>query len=208
MRVRMWFSLAWKDLAHNEGSWTEAPESADALPVICFCNIAHLKPFPSCLLHQICFQALLNFALWACDFYSQTQMYHMLLTYTLIVHLLLWIERTRSHQNNFPQVITQYLSCICFSFWHVDVFPLHKIFHLWDTLLLGSSSFPFCIGVAILQQLRDRLLANGFNECILLFSDLPGKDISSYFGLFLKIAVRINIKYVYTSQLEPLCKSL
>jgi len=47
---------------------------------------------------------------------------------------------------------------------------------LWDTLLLGNSSFPFCIGVAILQQLRDRLLANGFNECILLFSDLPGTE--------------------------------
>ncbi|XP_062851369.1 TBC domain-containing protein kinase-like protein [Trichomycterus rosablanca] len=57
------------------------------------------------------------------------------------------------------------------------VFPLHKIFHLWDTLLLGNSSFPFCIGVAILQQLRDRLLENGFNECILLFSDLPEIDI-------------------------------
>lgn len=62
------------------------------------------------------------------------------------------------------------------SFLFLDVFPLHKIFHLWDTLLLGNSSFPFCIGVAILQQLRDRLLANGFNECILLFSDLPGKN--------------------------------
>ncbi|GAA6080002.1 TBC domain-containing protein kinase-like protein, partial [Tachysurus ichikawai] len=59
------------------------------------------------------------------------------------------------------------------------VFPLHKIFHLWDTLLLGNSSFPFCIGVAILQQLRDRLLANGFNECILLFSDLPGKNTNT-----------------------------
>nr|XP_061791720.1 TBC domain-containing protein kinase-like protein isoform X2 [Nerophis lumbriciformis] len=57
------------------------------------------------------------------------------------------------------------------------VFPLHKIFHLWDTLLLGNSSFPLCIGIAILQQLRDRLLANGFNECILLFSDLPEIDI-------------------------------
>uniref|UniRef100_V9KC16 TBC domain-containing protein kinase-like protein n=1 Tax=Callorhinchus milii TaxID=7868 RepID=V9KC16_CALMI len=57
------------------------------------------------------------------------------------------------------------------------VFPLHKIFHLWDTLLLGNSSFPFCIGVAILQQLRVRLLDNGFNECILLFSDLPEIDI-------------------------------
>ncbi|XP_062334812.1 TBC domain-containing protein kinase-like protein [Osmerus eperlanus] len=57
------------------------------------------------------------------------------------------------------------------------VFPLHKIFHLWDTLLLGNASFPFCIGVAILLQLRERLLANGFNECILLFSDLPEIDI-------------------------------
>ncbi|EDO40792.1 predicted protein [Nematostella vectensis] len=57
------------------------------------------------------------------------------------------------------------------------VFPLHKIYHLWDTLLLGNSSFPLCIGVAILQQLRDQLLSFGFNECILLFSDMPGIDI-------------------------------
>lgn len=71
----------------------------------------------------------------------------------------------------------------------VDVFPLHKIFHLWDTLLLGNSSFPFCIGVAILQQLRDRLLANGFNECILLFSDLPGKHMHAL--LLLRISHKL-----------------
>ena len=58
--------------------------------------------------------------------------------------------------------------------WLLDVFPMHKIMHLWDTLLLGNSSLPLCIGVAILQQLRDRLLSFGFNECILLFSDMPG----------------------------------
>ncbi|XP_078369645.1 TBC domain-containing protein kinase-like protein isoform X2 [Oculina patagonica] len=57
------------------------------------------------------------------------------------------------------------------------VFPLKKIFHLWDTLLLGNSSYPLCIGVAILEQLRDQLLSFGFNECILLFSDMPGVDI-------------------------------
>ncbi|XP_077983760.1 TBC domain-containing protein kinase-like protein [Glandiceps talaboti] len=57
------------------------------------------------------------------------------------------------------------------------VFPLHKIYHLWDTLLLGNSSFPLCIGVAILNQLRDNLLSFGFNECILLFSDMPEVDI-------------------------------
>lgn len=58
-----------------------------------------------------------------------------------------------------------------------DVFPLHKIFHLWDKLLLGDSSYPLFIGLAVLHQLRDTLLSSGFNECILLFSDLPGKEI-------------------------------
>lgn len=58
-----------------------------------------------------------------------------------------------------------------------DVFPLHKICHLWDKLLLGNASFPLCIGLAVLQQLRDTLLESGFNECILLFSDMPEIDI-------------------------------
>ena len=58
------------------------------------------------------------------------------------------------------------------------VFPLYKIFHLWDTLLLGSSSFPLCIGVAILRQLRNILLNSDFNECILLFSELPEINIA------------------------------
>ncbi|XP_023288549.1 TBC domain-containing protein kinase-like protein [Orussus abietinus] len=57
------------------------------------------------------------------------------------------------------------------------VFPLHKILHLWDKLLLGDSSFPLFVGLAILRQLRDSLLTSGFNECILLFSDLPEIDI-------------------------------
>jgi len=59
----------------------------------------------------------------------------------------------------------------------LDVFPLHKILHLWDKLLLGDSSFPLLVGLAILKQLRDSLLMSGFNECILLFSDLPEIDI-------------------------------
>ncbi|PNF39774.1 TBC domain-containing protein kinase-like protein, partial [Cryptotermes secundus] len=57
------------------------------------------------------------------------------------------------------------------------VFPLHKILHLWDKLLLGDASFPLYVGLAVLQQLRDTLLASGFNECILLFSDLPEIDM-------------------------------
>lgn len=61
--------------------------------------------------------------------------------------------------------------------WFIDVFPLHKILHLWDRLLLGDSSFPLHIGLSVLTQLRDKLLSSGFNECILLFSDLPEVDI-------------------------------
>lgn len=58
-----------------------------------------------------------------------------------------------------------------FSF--TDVFPLHKIIHLWDKLLLGDSSYPLFIGISILQQLKTTLLSSCFNDCILLFSDLP-----------------------------------
>jgi len=59
------------------------------------------------------------------------------------------------------------------------VFPLHKIFHLWDRLLLGNSSFPLCVGLAVLKQLRAQLMEAQFNECILLFSDMPAVDIDS-----------------------------
>nr|XP_015916807.2 TBC domain-containing protein kinase-like protein isoform X1 [Parasteatoda tepidariorum] len=60
---------------------------------------------------------------------------------------------------------------------YTHVFPLHKIFHLWDTLLLGHASFPLCIGVAILKQLKNNLLSYSFNDCILMFSDMPEIDI-------------------------------
>jgi len=59
------------------------------------------------------------------------------------------------------------------------VFPLHSIVHLWDTLLLGNASFPLCVGVAILTELRSHLLHADFNECILFFSELPQIDIGS-----------------------------
>jgi TBC domain-containing protein kinase-like protein len=53
------------------------------------------------------------------------------------------------------------------------VLPLHKTIHVWDTLLFGNETFPLCIGLAILFQLRGQLLDFSFNDCILIFSDLP-----------------------------------
>lgn len=64
-----------------------------------------------------------------------------------------------------------------FHFDYADILPLSKIYHLWDTVLMGTSSFPLCVGVAILEQLRGDLLSFGFNECILMFSDMPGQQI-------------------------------
>uniref|UniRef100_A0A5S6QTB6 Protein kinase domain-containing protein n=1 Tax=Trichuris muris TaxID=70415 RepID=A0A5S6QTB6_TRIMR len=53
------------------------------------------------------------------------------------------------------------------------VMPLYKLFHVWDLLLVSGNCFPICIGVAILSQMRHLLLQSGFNECILVFSDIP-----------------------------------
>ncbi|KAL5477249.1 hypothetical protein EMCRGX_G024018 [Ephydatia muelleri] len=57
------------------------------------------------------------------------------------------------------------------------VLPMNKIYHIWDTLLLGNCSFPLFVGLAILHQLRADLLSYSFNDCILTFSDLPDVDI-------------------------------
>ncbi|KAK9497102.1 hypothetical protein O3M35_004479 [Rhynocoris fuscipes] len=57
------------------------------------------------------------------------------------------------------------------------IFAINKIVYLWDTLILGDSSYPFYIGLAMLKQMRNLLLESGFNECILIFSDLPDTDI-------------------------------
>ncbi len=60
----------------------------------------------------------------------------------------------------------------------LDVFPLDKIYHLWDKLLVGPSSLPLFAGIAILRQIRDTLLSYEFNDCIVLFSDsFPKVDI-------------------------------
>lgn len=59
-----------------------------------------------------------------------------------------------------------------------DVFPLDKIYHLWDKLLFGPSSLPLFVGIAILRQIRDTLLNSDINGCFVLFSEsFPEVDI-------------------------------
>ncbi|KRZ53675.1 TBC domain-containing protein kinase-like protein [Trichinella nativa] len=59
------------------------------------------------------------------------------------------------------------------------VLPLHKLFHVWDVLLLGGNAFPLCIGAAVLCDMEDRLLQCEFNECIILFSDVPEINVEN-----------------------------
>ncbi|KRY21233.1 TBC domain-containing protein kinase-like protein [Trichinella patagoniensis] len=59
------------------------------------------------------------------------------------------------------------------------VLPLHKLFHVWDVLLLGGNAFPLCIGAAVLCDMEDRLLHCEFNECIILFSDVPEINVEN-----------------------------
>ena len=62
--------------------------------------------------------------------------------------------------------------------WLLDIFPLDKIYHLWDKILVGPSSLPLFVGIAILQQFRQELLRSEFNEAIGIFSEsFPEMDI-------------------------------
>ncbi|XP_067138557.1 TBC domain-containing protein kinase-like protein [Centruroides vittatus] len=96
---------------------------------------------------------------------------------TVFSHLIAFHDPELTNHMNSIGFIPELYAIPWFLTMYTHVFPLHKIFHLWDTLLLGSASFPLFIGVAILQQLRANLLSFGFNECILMFSDMPEIDI-------------------------------
>ncbi|KAI8996697.1 hypothetical protein BC832DRAFT_595439 [Gaertneriomyces semiglobifer] len=57
------------------------------------------------------------------------------------------------------------------------IFPLDKIYVLWDNIIIGPRFLFLFIGCAILHQLRDDLLPRDFNMAMLLFSDLGAIDI-------------------------------
>ena len=87
------------------------------------------------------------------------------------------------------------------------VFPLQSIFHLWDKLLLGNESFPLCVALAILTQLRARLLDAEFNDCILLFSDLPAIDIEECVNDSIRIFCATPKSLTFRQSARQLCKT-
>lgn len=80
-----------------------------------------------------------------------------------------------------------------------DIFPLDKIYTLWDHIISGPPYLMLFVGVSILQQLRLSLLRGDFGSAMLLFSDLP--DVS------VDLAIRNGIQMANTtppSILDPL----
>ncbi len=44
------------------------------------------------------------------------------------------------------------------------VFSLGKVYHLYDRILVGPPALALCVGVGVLRQMRDKLLARDFND--------------------------------------------
>ncbi|KAI1725869.1 rab-GTPase-TBC domain-containing protein [Ditylenchus destructor] len=88
-----------------------------------------------------------------------------------------------------PQLyaIPWFLTCFA------HVLPLHKLFHLWDSLLLADATFPLFIGIAVLIELRPQLIHAQFNDAILLFSDLPDISIDKVVANSLKFYQSIPV---------------
>ncbi|KAG4100859.1 hypothetical protein H8356DRAFT_1306418 [Neocallimastix lanati (nom. inval.)] len=57
------------------------------------------------------------------------------------------------------------------------VFPLDKVYMLWDKILTSKPSFPLFIGSAIVTQLRSDILKRDFDESAILFSELSNINI-------------------------------
>ncbi|KAJ3104208.1 hypothetical protein HDU97_009463 [Phlyctochytrium planicorne] len=57
------------------------------------------------------------------------------------------------------------------------IFPLDRIYHLWDTLLTSPDTLFLFVAFSILKQLRETILSRDFNNCMVLFSELPQIDV-------------------------------
>ncbi|KAG0215796.1 hypothetical protein BGX28_008106 [Mortierella sp. GBA30] len=93
-------------------------------------------------------------------------------------HLLSYHDPELSSHLDHIRFIPQLYAISWFMTLFTHIFPLDKIYHLWDKILVGPSSLPLFVGIAILQQFRMQLLQSEFNEAIGIFSEsFPEMDI-------------------------------
>ncbi|KAF9976182.1 hypothetical protein BGZ73_009036 [Actinomortierella ambigua] len=93
-------------------------------------------------------------------------------------HMLSFHDPELSAHLDYIAFVPQLYSISWFMTLFTHIFPLDKIYHLWDKILVGPSSLPLFVGIAILQQFRTELLRSEFNEAIGIFSGtFPEMDI-------------------------------
>ncbi|KAG0244495.1 rab-GTPase-TBC domain-containing protein [Mortierella sp. GBAus27b] len=93
-------------------------------------------------------------------------------------HLLSFHDPLLSSHLDHIRFIPQLYAIPWFMTLFTHIFPLDKIYHLWDKILVGPSSLSLFVGIAILQQFRHELLRSEFNEAIGIFSgSFPEMDI-------------------------------
>ncbi|KAF9162698.1 hypothetical protein DFQ26_003303 [Actinomortierella ambigua] len=93
-------------------------------------------------------------------------------------HMLSFHDPELSAHLDYIAFVPQLYTISWFMTLFTHIFPLDKIYHLWDKILVGPSSLPLFVGIAILQQFRAELLRSEFNEAIGIFSGtFPEMDI-------------------------------
>ncbi|KAF9363314.1 hypothetical protein BGX34_004420 [Mortierella sp. NVP85] len=93
-------------------------------------------------------------------------------------HMLSYHDPVLSSHLDHIRFIPQLYAISWFMTLFTHIFPLDKIYHLWDKILVGPSSLSLFVGIAILQQFRQELLRSEFNEAIGIFSEsFPEMDI-------------------------------
>ncbi|KAF9191390.1 hypothetical protein BGZ51_007393 [Haplosporangium sp. Z 767] len=93
-------------------------------------------------------------------------------------HMLSYHDPELSSHLDHIRFIPQLYAISWFMTLFTHIFPLDKIYHLWDKILVGPSSLPLFVGIAILQQFRQELLRSEFNGAIGIFSEsFPEMDI-------------------------------
>ncbi|KAJ3256991.1 hypothetical protein HK103_004974 [Boothiomyces macroporosus] len=62
---------------------------------------------------------------------------------------------------------------------YAHVFPIDKIYYLWDHFIVGPDYLFMYVGVSILKQMRDQLFECDFTNAMLLFSELSEVNVET-----------------------------
>eukprot|EP01135_Chromosphaera_perkinsii_P005460 Nk52_evm9s352 gene=Nk52_evmTU9s352 len=80
---------------------------------------------------------------------------------------------------------------------YTHIFPIDKIFHIWDSLLLHAKGMSIAIAVSILCHLESSLIRVSFNDCINIFTDVADLSTESILSKACEILERTPPSVLY-----------